>query len=84
MVGSDDILACFIAGNTFTWESVTVPAPFSSHVPHNTNTIVAIGFGLKQWTIVFSLLLTCYSTYLCSSGLVSNETPFCAPVVDLL
>lgn len=20
MVGSDDILACFIAGNTFTWE----------------------------------------------------------------
>ena len=20
MVGSDDVLACFIAGNTFTWE----------------------------------------------------------------
>lgn len=33
MVGSDDILACFIAGNTFTWEYVlqiesSCPRPF--------------------------------------------------------
>lgn len=33
MIGSDDVLACFIAGNTFTWEYVTCNLPIHHTAP---------------------------------------------------
>jgi hypothetical protein len=52
MIGSDDVLACFIAGNTFTWEYV-----FSDQ--STLAKLIVIGFAKRPKMIPFNQQSIC-------------------------
>lgn len=66
MIGSDDVLACFVAGNAFTWDDWYA----STSQVHMRRRLTRTGSVRKPKMTLFSLRLTCFSTSSCSCGMV--------------
>lgn len=61
MIGSDDVLACFVAGNTFTWDDWYVDGSLPNPMQRRKMlTCIDLGFESRQRMTRYSLPSICY------------------------